>query len=143
MRKLHTFLVAWMVLLIGSPLSGVCGRADGNNAVGPTFNKDIAPILYKNCAGCHRPGEIAPMSLLDYSSARPWAKAIRQAVLSRQMPPWFADPRYGVFANDTRLSDQEISTITAWVDGGSLEGEPRDLPPQPTFTEGWKLGKPD
>src|SRR5262249_53304933 len=88
-------------------------------------------------------GEIAPMSLLDYQSVRPWARSIRQAVLSRKMPPWFADARYGVFANDRRLSDQEISIIEAWVDGGSSEGHWRDLPPKPAFTEGWKLGKPD
>ena len=136
MRKLHIFLAVWMTLLIGPQLSRTA-------PVGTTFTKDIAPILYKNCAGCHRPGEIAPMSLLDYQSARPWAKAIRQAVLSRTMPPWFADPTFGAFANDPRLSDQEISKIKAWVDGGSPEGDPADLPPKPTFEEGWKFGKPD
>ena len=136
MRKLHTFsrclddAVDWPAL-------------SSAETVRPTFTKDIAPILYKNCAGCHRPGEIAPMSLLDYQSARPWAKSIRQAVLSRKMPPWFADPTYGTFANDPRLSDQEISKIKAWVDGGSPEGDSADLPPKPTFVEGWKLGKPD
>jgi Copper type II ascorbate-dependent monooxygenase, C-terminal domain len=109
----------------------------------PTFSRDVAPILFKNCAGCHRPGEIAPMSLLDYKSARPWAKSIREAVLSRKMPPWFADPRYGTFANDPRLSEREMGTIKAWVDGGALEGDARDLPPKPAFNDGWKLGKPD
>jgi Copper type II ascorbate-dependent monooxygenase, C-terminal domain len=137
MRKLHTFLALWMTLLIGRP------ALSSTEPLGPTFTKDIAPILYKNCAGCHRPGEIAPMSLLDYQSARPWAKAIRQAVLSRKMPPWFADPTFGAFANDPRLSDQEISKIKAWVDSGSPEGDPADLPQKPTFVEGWKLGKPD
>jgi hypothetical protein len=110
---------------------------------GPTFTKDVAPILYKSCAGCHRPGEIAPMSLLDYKSARPWAKAIREAVLTRKMPPWFADPKFGEFANDPQLSADEIATVKAWADGGAPEGNPRDLPPQPTFVEGWRLGKPD
>jgi hypothetical protein len=109
----------------------------------PSFTKNVAPILYRNCVSCHRPGEIAPMSLLDYRSARPWAKAIRTAVLTRKMPPWFADPRYGEFANDARLSDQEIDTIKAWVDGGAEEGDPRDLPPAPTFDEGWRWGTPD
>lgn len=109
----------------------------------PNFTKDVAPILYKNCVSCHRPGEIAPMSLLDYQSARPWAKAIRAAVLTRKMPPWFADPRYGEFANDARLSEQEIDTIKAWVDGGSAEGDPADLPARPTFAVGWSLGRPD
>ncbi len=83
------------------------------------------------------------MSLLDYKSARPWAKAIREAVLSRKMPPWFADPRHGSFANDARLTDRELETLRAWVDGGAPEGNPRDLPPQPLFIEGWRLGKPD
>jgi len=109
----------------------------------PNFTKDVAPILYKNCVSCHRPGEIAPMSLLDYRSARPWAKAIRGAVLSRKMPPWFADPRYGDFANDARLTNQEVDTIRAWVDGGAAEGDPRDLPAPPKFLEGWQLGPPD
>ena len=113
-------------------------------AVGaPTFTKDVAPILYKNCVACHRPGEIAPMSLLDYQSARPWAKAIRTAVVLRKMPPWFADPRYGHFSNDARLTEQQIETIKAWVDGGAAEGNRQDLPAPPTFVEGWRLGKPD
>lgn len=110
---------------------------------GPTFTKDVAPLLFKNCAGCHRPSDIAPMSLLDYKSARPWAKSIRDAVVTRKMPPWFADPRFGVFSNDTRLSGQEIETIKTWVDSGSPEGDPKDLPPKPVFIEGWKLGNPD
>ena len=109
----------------------------------PNFTKDVAPIFYRNCVACHRPGEVAPMSLLDYQSARPWAKAIRTAVLTRRMPPWFADPHYGEFANDPRLSEHEIDTIKAWVDGGAAEGDPRDLPPPPQFAQGWRLGKPD
>src|SRR5262245_57344628 len=122
MRRFYSSLIVWIALLIGGPVSGSLQAVPQPTTVpaGLTFTRDVAPILYKNCTGCHRPGEIAPMSLLDYASARPWAKSIRQAVLSRRMPPWFADPRYGVFANDPRLSDQEISTITAWVDGGSL-----------------------
>ncbi len=109
----------------------------------PTFSQDVAPILFKHCVGCHRPNDIAPMSLLDYKSARPWAKAIREAVLTRKMPPWFADPRVGHFRNDARLSAEEIDAITAWVDEGAKEGDPRDLPPAPVFIEGWRLGKPD
>ena len=83
------------------------------------------------------------MSLLNYQSARPWAKAIREAVVTRKMPPWFADPRYGEFANDARLTKSEIETVRAWVDGGAAEGDPRDLPTPPQFVEGWQLGKPD
>ncbi len=127
-------------------LAGGCCLGGGGatrGASGLTFTKDVAPILYKNCAGCHRPGDIAPMSLLDYKSARPWAKAIREAVVSRKMPPWFADPNFGSFANDPRLSDQDIATIKAWVDAGSPEGDARDLPAKPVFTDDWKLGPPD
>ena len=109
----------------------------------PTFTKDIAPIFFERCAQCHRPGDVAPMSLLDYKSARPWAKAIRQAVLTRKMPPWFADPQYGHFANDPRLTPREMETIQAWVDSGAKEGDPKDLPRAPSFVEGWRLGQPD
>ncbi len=112
-------------------------------AAAPTFSKDVAPILFEHCAGCHRPNDIAPMSLLDYKSARPWAKSIREAVLTRKMPPWFADPHYGAFSNDSRLSERDIATIKAWVDAGALEGASRDLPAPPAFVDGWRQGKPD
>ncbi len=108
-----------------------------------TFSKDVAPILFKNCVTCHRPGEMAPMSLLDFKSARPWAKAIEVAVVTRKMPPWFADPAHGHFENDVRLKTQDIDTIRAWVAGGAIEGNPKDLPLQPTFSAGWRLGVPD
>jgi mono/diheme cytochrome c family protein len=108
-----------------------------------SFSKDVAPILFKNCADCHRPGELAPMSLLSYKDARPWARSIREKVVSRLMPPWHADPHFGRFGNDKRLSQQEIDTITAWVDQGAKEGNPKDLPPVPAYAEGWKIGKPD
>jgi hypothetical protein len=108
-----------------------------------TFTRDVAPIFFKNCAGCHRPGEASPMSLLSYKDARPWAKAIREKVINREMPPWHADPNTGQFLNDRRLTEAEIETIKAWVDGQALEGDPRDLPPQPEFVEGWNIGKPD
>lgn len=124
------------------PLLALNLLAAGANPA-PTFSKDVAPIFFQRCAGCHRPNDIAPMSLLDYASARPWAKAIRASVLARKMPPWFADPRYGHFANDARLSNAEMETIKAWVDGGAIEGNRKDLPPAPKFTEGWQLGQPD
>lgn len=112
-------------------------------AAAPTFTKDVAPILFGHCTSCHRPGDVAPMSLLDYKSARPWAKAIGEATTRRKMPPWFADPRYGHFSNDPRLSEADIATIRRWVAAGAPEGDAKDLPPKPQFTEGWKLGKPD
>ncbi len=108
-----------------------------------TFSKDVAPILFKSCVACHRPGEAAPMSLLSYKEARPWARSIREKVISREMPPWHADPRVGQFSNDPRLTKAEIDTIAAWVDGGAKEGEARDLPPAPKFVEGWSIGQPD
>lgn len=108
-----------------------------------TFTGDVAPIFFKHCVQCHRPNSVAPMSLLDYKSARPWAASIKEAALSRNMPPWLADPRYGRFSNDARLSNQELETVKDWVDGGAREGDPRDLPPAPAFSEGWNLGKPD
>src|SRR5258705_8686698 len=85
----------------------------------PTFTKDVAPILQKNCQICHRPGEAAPFSLLTYEQARPWAKAIKSAVLQKKMPPWFADPKVGKFANDRTLSQSDINTLVGWVDAGA------------------------
>src|SRR5215470_64657 len=84
-----------------------------------TFHKDVEPLLQARCQGCHRPGEAAPMSLLSYTDARPWAKAIKEAVLMRKMPPWFADSAHGSFANDRRMSQQEIDTLVAWADSGA------------------------
>jgi hypothetical protein len=109
----------------------------------PTFSKDVAPIFYKNCAGCHRPGETAPMSLLTYKEARPWAASIAEKVLDRSMPPWLADPHVGKFANARGLSPDEIRTVSTWARSGAPEGDPRDLPPAPKFPVGWHIGKPD
>jgi hypothetical protein len=109
----------------------------------PTFNKEVLPILQKHCQDCHRPGEAAPMALINYKDARPWAKSIKQAVLTKKMPPWFADPSVGHFTNDRSLSQSEIDTLVAWVDGGVKEGDPKDAPAPRTFVEGWNIGKPD
>ncbi len=113
--------------------------------VAPTFSKDVAPILFNSCASCHRPGEVAPMSLLSYEDARPWAKAIKQKVVSREMPPWYSDPDFTdlKFRNDRTLSQKEIDTITAWADAGAPKGEEADMPPQPQFGSGWMYGEPD
>jgi hypothetical protein len=108
-----------------------------------TFTKDVAPILFKNCAGCHRPDHIAPMSLLSYKDARPWARSIKEKVLTRAMPPWSADPGYGDFSNDTSLSQSDIETIATWVDQGARQGDPRDLPPAPQLSDLWEISKPD
>ena len=108
-----------------------------------TFTKDIAPILNRNCVACHRPGNIAPMSLRTYEEVRPWSEMIREKVVSRQMPPWHAAPGEIEFSNDRRLSDEEIKKITAWVDQGISEGDTNDLPEPPSFSEAWQIGQPD
>ena len=108
----------------------------------PTFYKDVLPILQKNCQTCHRPGQVAPMAFLSYQNTRPWAKAMKVAVATRKMPPWFADPRYGPYLNDRSLSPTEIDTIGRWADGGAPEGEAKDAPPPVAWPEGWAV-KPD
>ena len=105
-----------------------------------TFNKDVLPILQKNCQTCHRSGQIAPMSLTSYKEARPWAKAMKAAVVSRKMPPWFADPQYGHFNNDRSLKPAEIETLVAWADTGALEGDPKDAPAAIQWpADGWQI----
>src|SRR3979490_1947477 len=89
----------------------------------PTFSRDVAPIFYSKCVTCHRPGEVAPMSLITYKEARPWARAIREKVIAREMPPWFADPAHGAFRNDRSLTPAQIDTIVKWVDGGARQGD--------------------
>jgi hypothetical protein len=107
-----------------------------------TFNRDVLPIFQQKCQACHRPGEIGPMSLMDYQATRPWARAIKAAVSTKKMPPWFADPRYGHFLNDKRLTEKESATIVAWVDEGAMEGDPTHKPAPVTFREGWNI-RPD
>ena len=110
---------------------------------GPTFTRDILPILQKNCQSCHRPGQIAPMSLLTYNEARPWARSIKTKVESRQMPPWFADPKHGQFANDRSLSPGDVEAIVKWVDAGAPQGDAADAPPPVAWpADGWQI-KPD
>jgi len=108
----------------------------------PTFYKDVLPVLQKNCQSCHRPGEVAPMSLVSYEEARPWARAIRTKTTAKQMPPWFADPEFGVFSNDRNLTPREIETLAAWADAGAPAGDPSDAPPPKHFEDGWNI-KPD
>jgi len=112
-----------------------------------TFTKNVAPIFQEHCQTCHHVGTVAPMSLVTYEQARPWAKAIQQRVASREMPPWFIDRNVGVqhFNNDESLTDAEIATIVKWVDGGALQGNPADMPPPRKFADdqSWQIGKPD
>lgn len=108
-----------------------------------TFYKEVLPVLQKDCQSCHRPGEAAPMSFLTYESTRPWAKAIKTAVISKNMPPWFADPHVGKFVNDRTLGKSEIDTLVAWADTGAEAGNPADAPKPISWVEGWRIGKPD
>jgi Copper type II ascorbate-dependent monooxygenase, C-terminal domain len=120
---------------------GVAAMATASTEV--TFNKDVLPVLQKNCQTCHRPGQIAPMSFLTYEGTRPWAKAMKEAVLTRKMPPWFADPQFGHFANDRSLKPSDIEAIAKWADGGAPEGDPKDAPPAVKWpADGWEI-EPD
>src|SRR5689334_12351053 len=112
-----------------------------------TFSRDVAPILQKACQNCHRPGAIAPMSLLTYQDARPWARSIKQKVTAREMPPWYIDRHVGItkFKDDPSLSDAEVATISAWVDQGAPAGNQADMPAPRAFSDvdKWHIGKPD
>ncbi len=139
----------FVVMLLGSatlllPGTSVAQPADPQ---GPTFAKDIAPILYESCVTCHRPGQIAPMSLINYQEARPWARSIKNKVESRAMPPWHLDRRIGIqeFKNDPSLTDAQIATIVRWVDNGAPQGDPANTPTPPEFApaDAWQIGEPD
>src|SRR5262245_45747946 len=112
-----------------------------------TFTKDVAPIMMRSCVSCHRPGQVAPMSLLTYEDARPWARAIKTRVSRREMPPWNLDPTVGIkeILDDPSLSEKEIDTIVKWVDGGAAKGDPNDMPAAPKFANAdtWSIGEPD
>jgi hypothetical protein len=138
----YTFMTRFVValLFLGAVL------LSGGDVTKPgsiTFNKDVLPVLQQHCQSCHRPGQVAPMSFLTYESTRPWAKAMKVEVVSRKMPPWFADPHYGHFANDRTLSQADIDTLTKWADTGAREGDPKDAPKPIQWPEaGWDI-KPD
>jgi len=136
----HTFAAISLCALGAIQLTA---QAPASGAAAVTFTKDVAPIFYKNCTNCHRPGEIAPMSLLTYKDARPWVRSIGTKVANGSMPPWHADPAYGHFLNDRRLSDADRATIAKWIAAGAPEGNPSDLPAQPLYADGWTIGKPD
>ena len=143
MKKYLT--VAFAMLSAATVWSGTSVKAE-QAAPAPaavTFTKDIAPIFYANCTSCHRPGDIAPMSLLTYKDARPWAKSIASKVADGTMPPWHADPKYGTFVGARGLSVAHKETIAKWVAAGAPEGNAADLPSAPVYTDGWNIGTPD
>ena len=134
--KTETYVVACLIVIILSATSALAADQ-------VTFNKDVLPIVQKNCQSCHRPGQVGPFSLLSYKEARPFAKAIKQAVAARVMPPWFADPQYGHFDNDRSMKQSDIDTIVSWTDSGAVEGDPKDAPPPIQWPEGGFQIKPD
>jgi len=142
-RAMLTTVAIGCLAVLGVVISPV-SRASGTGAKDVTFSKDVAPIFYKNCAVCHKPNDIAPMSLMTFKESRPWARSIKEKVINREMPPWSPDPQYGEFTNDHRMSQKDVDTVVAWVDQGAKEGNPKDLPVAPEFARGgWEVGKPD
>jgi hypothetical protein len=129
-----------MVRVILASLAVAAASTAVDQSSGITFTKDVLPILQKNCQSCHRPGQIAPMSLISYEEARPWAKAIKAAVTQGKMPPWFADRNYGHFTNDRSLKPSEIDTLVKWADTGAAGGDPKDAPPPIQWAkDGWGI----
>ncbi len=134
---------SWHVLLQRSPSSARAERYRPRPKGSLTFNKDVARIVYSRCAGCHRPEEAAPFSLLTYAQVQKRARQIAEATARRYMPPWPPEPGYGDFADERRLSADELGIIQQWAAEGASEGKPSDLPPPPQWTDGWQLGEPD
>ena len=139
----HRSLVRVGLSLASALLLPALASAQSRPAAAPTFSKDVAPIFYKNCTVCHRPGEIGPFSMLTYAETRPWVKAIATQVTNGTMPPWHADPAYSTFINDRRLSPADKDTILKWVAAGAPEGSRADLPAAPVYSSGWSIGQPD
>jgi len=133
-----------LVLLTATALGAQISRAAVSSDTIPvaTFNKDVLPILQNNCQTCHRPGGIAPMPFMTYESTRPWAKAMKSAVLKKEMPPWFADPQYGKFRNAPKLTQSDVNTLVAWADTGAREGDAADKPAARQWVDGWRI-QPD
>lgn len=148
LRRIRT---GGLAVLTAAALASSAGVARAAGIAGgdgpPTFTKDVAPILQAKCQVCHRPDGGAPFALMTFEQARPWARAIRQKVTSREMPPWHVDKTTGIakYKEDMSLSDAEIATIAKWVDGGAPAGNPGDMPPARTFADPtkWGMGKPD
>ncbi len=132
-------LLRFTVFIVGASLSATATLAQQPR----TFTRDVAPVLFARCAGCHRPGQTAPFSVLSFEEVRPRAKRIAEVVRSRAMPPWKPEPDHGAFQGNRRLTDAEIATIEKWVSDGMVRGMPADLPPLPAFSDGWQLGTPD
>ena len=142
-----TSSVGCALLIAGTGLLATATPASAQGDGPATFTKDVLPILQRSCQRCHRPGSVAPMSLLTYEDVRPWARAIRDRTAQREMPPWYVEPNVGVrsFKEDPSLSDEEITTIGRWVDGGAERGNPADAPPpiELASLDEWRIGTPE
>jgi hypothetical protein len=141
-NSLRFLVLALGALIFAGTPSGIKALPP-QSAATPTFSRDVAPILYRNCVNCHRPGAIGPMSLLTYEQARPYARSIRARIELETMPPWHAAAPAGTFVNERGLAPAEKETIVRWVNDGAPEGDRKDLPAAPVFPEGWTIGTPD
>ncbi len=140
---LASAVISGVMSLAGQTQSASIRQDDSTGPDAPTFNKDIAPIIFASCAECHHPGGSAPFSLLSYQDVKKRDKQIAIVTASRYMPPWLPEPGPDKFIGERRLTDQQIALIKTWVDQGSIEGDPSELPAAPEYNEGWQLGKPD
>jgi mono/diheme cytochrome c family protein len=138
----HTTL-ATVIVSVFVLASTIAVHAEDKGSATPTFNKDVAPILFESCATCHRPGEAAPFSLLTYQDAKKHGDLIAQLTKSRQMPPWKAEKGDVAFKNERRLNEEQVAILQAWLKAGMPEGKKEDLPAEPKFESEWALGKPD
>lgn len=147
--KNRAISVLLMALTIGAAACGRPGQETSHSTPAvatvqtPTFNKDVAPILFEHCVPCHRPGQAVPFTLLQYADAKQRVDKIAKAVSARRMPPWLPDPASPPFVGARRLTDVQVETIQRWIEQGAVEGDPSDLPKTPTFPKGWQLGQPD
>ena len=146
-RTLGGAILGVSVLLVPGGVDFLSAQAPAGRPGDVTFTKDVAPILQRSCQSCHRPESMAPMSLMTYEDVRPWVRSIKRRVVAREMPPWHIEKNVGIqrFKDDVSLSDAEVATIAAWVDGGAVRGNPADLPPPRKFedVEQWRIGTPD
>ena len=131
-----------LLALVPALAAGACSRAPVPLAP-PTFSKDVAPIVFANCAPCHRPGEVAPFPLLTFADAAKHADGMAEQTRKRHMPPWLPERGEFPIVGERRLTDDQIATIQRWVESGKAEGNPADLPTPPSFPDGWQLGRPD
>ncbi|NOT64053.1 MAG: hypothetical protein HOP19_27890, partial [Acidobacteria bacterium] len=141
--KRSFLLMALLTVSLGLYRYNIAAAAGTKKAQTPTYNKEVVRLLQKHCQSCHHAGDIAPFSLTNYQETRRWAAAIREQVITKEMPPWKPQPGCGDFKDARSLTQDEINTFTAWIDGGSPEGNTADAPPPVQFTEGWPQGKPD